>query len=194
MRLGTEFEKPSLRACGHSDVVRYAYMNQRQRSLQEVRAIRTICAGCKAGVQKLHADHVGQPAAHQAMWKARLPELHGTPGQVGYASSVRSKVGAQYFSLLEAVSTSCQQPGTAVRTVLRLLFAIDNCSFWIASRDLLGKPAWLFEEVEALTRSSDSFAAPHGPASVVAFWKRRRPEMVESARRALRSGPTATAA
>lgn len=196
MRFGNDFEKTTLRACGHSDVVRYVYSNQRQRSEQAVKALRTVCAACRAGLMKSYAEHCGsEPKRHQ-MWVARLPELHGTAGQVAYAASVRSKLGSHYFALLEATGASTEQPYAAIRTVLRLLFAIDSCSFWIGAREHLHTHAWLLGEVETLFRGGDlrllvqplSKAKAQFSPSVVEYWSCRRPELLESARRAVRRG------
>lgn len=186
MRIGQDFEKNTLRSCGHIDSVRYRYTNLKQRTEQELRASRTICSCCRATVQAWSDQLCGAPAAQAARWNSRLPQLEGTAGQLSWAASNRRLAGEHFYALLEHVSMDMQQPAAAARTVLRLLFSIPACRFWIDAKPELLSPSWLAKEVELLMRASDTLCPPMPSTSVVGYWKARRPELIETTRRNLR--------
>lgn len=194
MKFGTEFQKRVLRACDHQEVFEFAYSNQRMRAEQEVRASRTICGTCRLAIQEMVANVALTPAQNEAMWLARLPELTGKPSQVAWAKSVRAKAGKFFFPLLDHVGTCDVMPGSAVRTVLRLLFSIQSSGFWIDAKADLMNQSWLVKEVEMLARNSDSFCAPVPVFSAYGYWKKARPDFIESARRAIKQKPRPAAA
>lgn len=173
-----------VRACYHREEHLFVYSNQRMRFQQEVRASRVICSECRSGIKQLVQAYAAGSCANAAMWKGRLPELVGKPGQIRWAASIRAQAAAHYFPILDEVVAAADMPLAGVRSSLRLLFSISSCSFWIDARDKLLDQAWLTNEVEILTRMSDSMAEPVPQESACGYWKKVKPDLVDTARKA----------
>lgn len=184
MKYGTEYDKRTLRVCGHGEMFGFSYTNQKQRYQQQLIASRTLCNECKAAIrdvlERCANGQVCDPR-NQAR-NERLPELLGTAGQVSFASSVRARMASQLFCVMAVI----EQPGTqvpmAAHYAIRLLFSIPRAKFWLDHREELGRSAWLTRECEILLRTTDTLCGPLPESSAYAFWMKQSAKVAASAR------------
>ena len=192
MKYGTEYDKRTLRVCGHGEMFGFSYTNQKQRYQQQLNASRTLCNECKSAIRDvLERCANGQVCDPRSQARnERLPELLGTAGQVSFASSVRDRKASQLFGVMAAL----EQPGTqvpmAAHYAIRLLFSIPRAKFWLDHREELGTSAWLTRECEILLRTTDTLCGPLPDSSAYAFWMKQNTKVAASARSNARAAIT----
>lgn len=138
--------EPITKLCGHTVTESLAGLSRNRQAGLAI-AKNSFCHACNSRLIELMSATVDNPTVF------RIQHLRGTPAQVSWANSLRSKAADRLAHVHAALMTEASPLATGFNRLMMLLFSINDAAFWIESRFTLLDPYTLSFQSAHLLRN-----------------------------------------